>query len=445
MELGDSEVQTVDVPSEGSQPSMPNKETWKAKSKPRKKRHHQANSNHAQNLAVISTSPATKKPCFSDSDFPPLGNNAKNAQQKGTLDGIKEKTSGSTTGAVKITPVSNTAVSLTPVSSDGQTGPSRIVMIKGAPSGATTSGKESKLTPPAQSPFQKLAASITAAQVAMNDKIAVVQKLVNDGIDMVKKLITDPGAGVEPRVSKLEEQVPVITNLKNTVGDRKSGLVRRVNEVEASIQKLSTQTRVVPPPSEGENQVNSESPELIRRLYNVEKQVQGQEATLDLVVAWAGSLQRSQNSIHKQVQFNTSKHHANDLLVGGIYEYKKQDCRKAALKFFRERMKLSVADSEVLRAYRTGQPREYEKDGLVIRCPRQMVVKCTPRLRDLAIQNRKTLGGQKDPKGNFSFFVAQYLPEPFKAARERYRDDIADILKKNEKQLPKYHKTAKVV
>ena len=163
------------------------------------------------------------------------------------------------------------------------------------------------------------------------------------------------------------------------------------------------------------------------------------------MVAWAGSLQRSQNSIHKQVQFNTSKHHANDLLVGGIYEYKKQDCRKAALKFFKERMKLSVADTEVLQAYRTGQLREYEKDGLVIRCPCQMVVKCTPQLCDLAIQNRKALGGQKDPKGNFSFFVAQYLLEPFKAAREHYRDDIADILKKNEKQLPKYHKTAKVV
>ena len=87
----------------------------------------------------------------------------------------------------------------------------------------------------------------------MNDKIAVVQKSVNDGIDMVKKLITEPGVGVEPRVSKLEEQVPVITDLKQTVGDRKSGLVCRVNKVEASLQKLSTQTRLAPLPSEGEN------------------------------------------------------------------------------------------------------------------------------------------------------------------------------------------------
>ena len=116
----------------------------------------------------------------------------------------------------------------------------------------------------------------------------------------------------------------------------------------------------------GKTDVDSDSPELVRHLYRVEKQVQGQEATLDLVVAWAGSLQRAQNSIHKQVQFNTSKHHANDLLVWGIYEYKKQDCRKAALKFFRERMKLSIADTDVPRAYRMGQAREYEKDGLVV-------------------------------------------------------------------------------
>ena len=74
-------------------------------------------------------------------------------------------------------------------------------------------------------------------------------------------------------------------------------------------------------------------------------------------------------AVKKQVQFNTSKHHTNDLLVGGIYEYKKQDCRKAALKFFRERMKLTVAENEVIRANRTGQPHEYIKDGVHITCP----------------------------------------------------------------------------
>ena len=74
-----------------------------------------------------------------------------------------------------------------------------------------------------------------------------------------------------------------------------------------------------------------------------------------------------------------------------------------------------------------------------------MVVKCSARLRDAAMQNKKILSGQKDPKDNFSFFVTQYLPEPFKAAREKYKEDVASIYKKNEKQLPKYRKTAHVV
>ena len=150
MELGEPDDNVAEVPSGGSQPNTPSKEGGKAKNKPRKKRHRQSTSNNAQNLTVTTTSPATKKPCFSDKDFPPLGNNAKNSHNKENLDGgsvVKDKVTGSTAGKVKLTPVSNNAVSLTPVSSDGQTGPSRIVMIKGAPSSVTASGQKSPVCP----------------------------------------------------------------------------------------------------------------------------------------------------------------------------------------------------------------------------------------------------------------------------------------------------------
>ena len=82
-------------------------------------------------------------------------------------------------------------------------------------------------------------------QVAVNDKISTVQQSVNEGINVVKKLITDPTAGVEPRVTKLEAQVPVIEGLKRQIEGRKSGLITRVTEVEDSLRKLSSQGRRV--------------------------------------------------------------------------------------------------------------------------------------------------------------------------------------------------------
>ena len=328
-------------------------------------------------------------------------------------------------------------------------------MIKGSlPTSSSASTTSTTTDTPSNSqsakstktPFQLLAESVAVMQVTVNDKISTVQQSVNEGINVVKKLITDPMAGVEPRVTKLEAQVPVIEGLKRQIEGRKSGLITRVTEVEDSLHKLSSQGhRVYSQQGEQDLDIDANAPEVIQCLQQVEQQVLEQETTMDLVVAWAGALQRSHAAVKKQVQFNTSKHHTNDLLVGGIYEHKKQDCRKAALKFFRECMKLTVAENEVIRAYRTGQPHEYIKDGIHITCPRQMVVKCSARLRDAAMQNKKVLGGQKDPKDNFSFFVTQYLPEPFKAAREKYKEDVVSIYKKNEKQLPKYRKTACVV
>ena len=94
MELGDSEVGNPRYAPGESLPSTPLKDGEqpknKAKLKRSNKRHRQGNGgnmNNAKNmghLTATTTSPATKKPCFSEADFPPLGNNAKNSQRIAT-------------------------------------------------------------------------------------------------------------------------------------------------------------------------------------------------------------------------------------------------------------------------------------------------------------------------------------------------------------------------
>ena len=78
-------------------------------------------------LTATTTSPATKKPCFSEADFRPLGNNAKNSQQIATEN--KENVPQPTMTEVKVVE-GLTQAKL--VKTTGRAGnPAKIVMIKG--------------------------------------------------------------------------------------------------------------------------------------------------------------------------------------------------------------------------------------------------------------------------------------------------------------------------
>ena len=299
--------------------------------------------------------------------------------------------------------------------------------------------KITEAKPPQQvSPFQALAESIAAVQTNMTDKIEALQTAVNDGISMVKILITDPTAGVEPRVKTLEKYV---TNIKK-IPNMETRLTKVEKAVQDATDNLPLQNMVIQG-NTPENTILQCS--VVKCLEEVEKKSIVHTNTLDMVVAWAGAMQRAQWSVQKQVHFNTSKHHQNDIVVGGIYEYNRQDPCKASIKFFREKMKLTVAEHDIIQAYRTGEPRRYMKNGREIQCPCQMIVHCSPHLRTQVLQNKKVLGGQVDPKGNFTYFVAQYLPEAFKAAQEKYKPDIQEAIKENTKKPPAARVNVKVV
>ena len=188
----------------------------------------EGNMNNAKNmghLTVTTTSPAMKKPCFSEADFPPLGNNAKNSQRIATEN--KENVPQPTRTEVKCIEGPTQAKLAKTTGRAGN--PAKIVVIKGSlPSSSSTSTTPTTTATPSKSqsakstktPFQLLAESVAVMQVAVNDKVSAVQQSVNEGINVVKKLITDPTAGVEPRVTKLEAQVPVIEGLKRQIEGR---------------------------------------------------------------------------------------------------------------------------------------------------------------------------------------------------------------------------------
>ena len=81
------------------------------------------------------------------------------------------------------------------------------------------------------------------------------------------------------------------------------------------------------------------------------------EFEVGMLASWADVMYKDHHSLQKQVQFNMSKVHANDVLVGAVFEFKKQDCRKAAIQFFKEKLMVDVTSDDVLQGHRTGSRR----------------------------------------------------------------------------------------
>ena len=60
------------------------------------------------------------------------------------------------------------------------------------------------------------------------------------------------------------------------------------------------------------------------------------------------------------------------------------------------------------------------------------------------MDNKKKLAGQVDPKG-FKYFIAQYLPEAFKAAQAKHRERVNKEYTKNLKRAPENRVPVRVV
>ena len=121
--------------------------------------------------------------------------------------------------------------------------------------------------------------------------------------------------------------MPVVKKLEKCISTPATGLESRMQEVEKSVKYLSMSGT-----SEAQGATGGAAPPeaLCKEVMNLdacmdslEQQVQTQERQLDILTSWAGTMYHAHGSLRKQVQFNTSKHHSNDLIVGGIYEYSK--------------------------------------------------------------------------------------------------------------------------
>ena len=82
--------------------------------------------------------------------------------------------------------------------------------------------------------------------------------------------------------------------------------------------------------------------------------------------------------------------------------------------------------------------------GREVVCPRHMVVQCSPQFKSRLFELRKKLAGVIDPRG-YKYFIANYVPEPFKATREKHKEAMDEVSVANSKKKSEERFTTKIV
>ena len=289
----------------------------------------------------------------------------------------------------------------------------------------------------------------------MSSFLVEFQTKMNDGINYLKTKISDPIDGLEHRVGEIETTINAdksglkdrVMQLETSITDPVSGFKPRIELLEKSVVSGIVDT------AGGAAVDNTTLQQLRTQVNTLEKCLNTTQFESKVLLSWADTMFKDHKSLQRQVFFNTFRSHSQEVIVGGIYEHKKQDCRQAAMKFFRDKLDVVVLDSDVLKAYRVSgrkviQIEEISQEGEIrlrkVTCPRHMVVKCAPHFKNLIMEKKLTLGGKVDQAG-YKYFIANYLPEPFKAAKDKHREEVLRTIEENKSKKPEDRKSVRVV
>ena len=412
---------------------------------------------HRQQLSSpvsAKVSPQTKKPCFNipTDGVVPAGNKAgpptvltivqvpgKNSLQP--LPSASAVAQIPDTQTVDVTMSSSLNRRSDPPSSGRRTSATpKSILLPSSTNPPTTTTTAPKSTPTPKPPN------------TIQDYLEDFKKKMDEGLDFLKRKITDPDTGLETKVTDLEKAIwetddglnDKVDDLITVVKDPATGLVSKVNQLLENAPTVSDSAN----PSGGQSaQLNTQQyDQLNRRIVDLENKVAYGEFQSQVVLSWADNMYKDHKSLKKQVSFHAAKHHANELIVGGIQEDDSSNLKKSAIQFLEDKLNVKIAQGELYHARRVGkqgkiiQVEEEDDQGALqvrkIQCPHHMVVKCSPPLKSRLLAKKKLLSGLVDPEG-YKYFVAQYLPDSFKAAQNKHREEVTRIMTQNSKKQPK--------
>ena len=153
-----------------------------------------------------------------------------------------------------------------------------------------------------------------------------------------------PDKGVQPRLTRLEKKV----------SDTKKA--------------LDAVNQTVPMPTTGPTMWTSEAiqdhfQEMEAEMWQLRQKVDQQNVSLSIVASWSDVMFQQIHSLQEQLYHNTSRHMQNKLIIGGIKQTTHENCKTAAIKFFKDKLSLTIAPKDVWYGYRKGSSTTRTVDG----------------------------------------------------------------------------------
>ena len=109
--------------------------------------------------------------------------------------------------------------------------------------------------------------------------------------------------------------------------------------------------------------------------------------------------------------------------MGGIAESPRENCKLKTLDFLKSKVKVTLQNSEVLWAFRSGK----KATNVAVPRPRQIIARVTLDLKERVMKNAKNLKGLSDPDSQVKCFVSVNEPEAYKAAQKKYKSMMDSI------------------
>ena len=194
-------------------------------------------------------------------------------------------------------------------------------------------------------------------------------------------------------------------------------IVLKITQIESTQQELAARLDDI----EGAVPKHTQLMQHIEQLETANAQLQDDVAIIKgLIQVQDRKVLTNQNKIADL----TARSMGNNILLSGLIEKEKEDCKVTARLFLKEKMKMVIQDEDVIVAHRLG--RKSAEAGK----PRQMVIKCSHFLRENIFKHVVHLKDVKNDHGDY-YYIRQQLPEPMLSQQIERQQKIKEVKKAN--------------
>ena len=103
-------------------------------------------------------------------------------------------------------------------------------------------------------------------------------------------------------------------------------------------------------------------------ISHLKDRLTSQEVNLSIISSWSDVLYKGQISLQEQLHHHTARHMQNELVVRGVRQVHCENCKRAAVEFFCNRVGINTNLGDVWHAYCKGSATTKTINGQRIHC-----------------------------------------------------------------------------